>query len=523
MSLGSALSSSSHHSIFDSPTTNNRYHRDPDEHLVSEVNWTKLPIKDPSQDPFFIKFKILSNDDSTNSPLLHNNLNGCNGFILYLTNMKSVWKKRYEKTEIEHDISKYCKGLNMSVSSIVQQLEQFLLEYSSRSVQEHHQPKIELIGASGHSESSGTEEYESLMESVQSVHMSAIRKQLNGVVLKIKALLPTAVNIPLPFYWEIHCERIEECAAMSENDNKYGEIDHSYILIQDFENSQNNDKKKRKRNENNDNEEDQQDSSARYFYENRESLFICNQIIRPLLGIVYTQSSQIDQLKSLCLKKEQELINYRQMYSSTSNSSQNSADILDVLDKILKPSKSNEICDISFGVTTLHQSLNQDSTAATNPLLRQLYSQFMKSLSLDNSSMASKKKKTQNSEPLSATTTTPLKTSGHSQHFDVGNDHGLLPEEELHSTSLGTREESQKHSQTMSQPSVISLSDVHDSHAPIPTTVDITHSIPTSQRSEYIETEEEKRRRQELEEKLNEKRKKKQANEQKNKIKKAFM
>lgn len=569
MSLGSALSSSSsssshHQNFFDSNKTK---YQDPDEHLVSEVNWTRLPVKDPSQDSFFIKFKTLSDDptrtgsgstfqttttttttnfNQTNQLNYDNNSQHCNGFVLFLTNMKSVWKKRYEKAEIEKDISNYCKGLNMSASSIVQQIEQFLLEYSSRSVQENNHPKIELLGAARLGLNSESEQYV-WMDSIQSVHASAIRKQWNCVVLKIKALLPTAVNIPLPFYWEIHCERIEPSTVMtSEN---YGEsIDHSYILIQDFEdeNSQTSDKKKRKRKNNEEDDEVQQDNqnSAKYFYENGESLFICNQIIRPLLGIVHIQSSQIDQLKSLCLKKEQELISYRQMYSSSSgsNAQHSSSDILDVLDRILKPSKTsnfNELCDISFGLTTTsqqtlssqqqQQKLNdEDSTnhhaTTTNILLRQLYSQFMKSSSSDNctrsntNAIVSKKKKT-SAEPLSATSTSSK--TGLSQNFDVGGD--LLPEEVYTGNQLQANEshQTQPQQQQLSQPSVVNLSD----SAPIlQNTLDITtHSIPTSQCSEYVETEEEKRRRQEIEEKLNEKRKKKQANEQKNKIKKAFM
>lgn len=71
-----------------------------DEHIINAINWVRLPVKDPFGDSFFVKFK--SQGD---------------GFLIYLTNMKSVWKKQCEKEDIEMDSNNYCKGLNMSVDS----------------------------------------------------------------------------------------------------------------------------------------------------------------------------------------------------------------------------------------------------------------------------------------------------------------------------------------------------------------------------------------------------------------------
>ncbi|EFC42376.1 predicted protein [Naegleria gruberi] len=442
--------------------------QDSDEKLIMNINWIRLPVSvDPLGESFFVKFKTITN-----------------GFVLYISNMKCVWKKRYEKEEIESDSNKYCKGLNMSAESLVQQIEQFLIHYDLDSIQEKNQPKIEVRGEKNCEEETAMD---MLMDSIQSVHASTLKKKRTKLVVTIRALLPTQVQISLPFYWEIHCDSIDPNISKGGEDQE--EIDHSYILIQDEEENP----KKRKQDQD-ENSQKSELNNIRFY--NKENLFILNHVIRPLLGIVQTQNQQIDQMKSLLLKKEQELINFRQMYSGANNSTQNS-DILDQLDKILLVSDSLGMCDISF------TNSKTDSTESNkNPLLQQLYTKYMNHL-FSPPKTSKKQKIADTREQSQHSFGGGINSQGNDSRLG-GDDAGLIPEEVNEENNS-----SQMPNVSDNQPTNV---------------VELSSSIPTtSQRSEYVETEEEKQRRIELEEKLNEKRKKKMANEQKKKIKNAFM
>ncbi|KAL9657113.1 hypothetical protein ABK040_002738 [Willaertia magna] len=474
---------------------------DTDETLVLKINWIKLPLEDENKDIFYCKFQ----NDKEN-------------VIIYLSNLKSVWKKKYNKEEMLKDSSTYCKGLTMTVDALIEQIKLFLLHSNDPTIKQKNKPTLELLKKTKLQK----EEQQGLIpESVQSVHLEELKELERTLIIRIKALLPTAAKINLPFYWEIHFERLVDEQLLQPVGSSSSSLPHSFYIIHDS-NSLNNNINNNNSSQQQENDflepnvkkrktSDDNETSLGIQYP-KENLFLFRHVIQPLLGIVNTQKKQMEQLKSLCLKQEQELVNFRQMYSgSTGNNNTNNT--MEALEKILS-SEHFEKLDMSFeenGVMPSLDSTSLDSVPQT--ILQKLYCKFMKQKFEPSSNKEKTSSSTNGSSSNQSLESNSQKETTTNNGVIINNTNNITIRNYSQTQAVSKEKEIVKegnNNKEATQESVLIIASQKSGDA------------NTSQLSDTT-NEEEQQRRLELEQKLEEKRKKKMLNESKAKIRKAFM
>jgi hypothetical protein len=244
-----------------------------------------------------------------------------NSFTVLTTDLVSVWKEHFDNDQIKHDVERFCPQISMDTPILISHIKSCLLDKNKQSC------------------------------------TITLELEDNELIISIDATLLLQARVTIPFKWQVvllpvgrRRERTKSYDTSRSKKRRRGN-DDNIILIEDVE-------------------DDAERIKLALEERIEQSRVLHQHVLSPLLGMVFELNEQVEYLKQQCIKKDQDLIKFRETYGNNQIQSSPVFDLVNYYDKLLKSSKTFDCFDRS--------DLSLVDPQYSSTFLQRLYTCYMK-------------------------------------------------------------------------------------------------------------------------------------------------